>query len=148
MPTKASQAFNSVHGNPNRRVKLEISGGADREAAEERGWWWRKWQKYEKVVKTEVEGGPHGCRGGDDQNKKTDFGGECWSCGGCHRSDRCDSEGRWRRQLANAVRRLVQVGKGDQWIAREVARGSRCVGECEEVKAAGASCRLSRGRGE
>ena len=37
---------------------------------------------------------------------------------GCHRSDRC--EGRWRRQLANAVRRLVQVGKGDQWIANEV----------------------------
>jgi len=70
------------------------------------------------VVKTEVEGGPRGFRGGEDQRTKTDFGGECWSCGGCHRSDRC--EFRWKRQLANAVRRLLQVGKGDLWIASEV----------------------------
>jgi len=72
------------------------------------------------VVKIKVEGGPRGCRGGDDDQTKTktDFCGECWSCGGCHRSDRC--EFRWKRQLANAVRRLVQVGKDDSWIASEV----------------------------
>ena len=69
-------------------------------------------------MKTEVEGGPRGFRGGEDQKTKTDFGGECWSCGGCHRSDRC--EFRWKRQLANAVRRLLQVGKSDLWIASEV----------------------------
>ena len=83
------------------------------------GGWWRQWRKS-KVVKIKVEGGPRGCRGGDDDQTKTktDFCGECWSCGGCHRSDRCET--RWRRQLANTVRRLVQVGKSDLWIASEV----------------------------
>ena len=70
------------------------------------------------MVKTEVEGGPRGFRGGEDRKEKTEFCGECWSCGGCHRSDRC--ENRWRRQLANAVRRLVQVGKDVSLIASEV----------------------------
>ena len=70
------------------------------------------------MVKIEVEGGPRGLRDDEDQRKKTDFCGECWSCGGCHRSDRCES--RWKRQLANTVRRLVQVGKSDRWIANEV----------------------------
>ena len=71
------------------------------------------------MVEIEVEGGPRGLRDDADvQRKKTDFCGECWSCGGCHRSGRCES--RWRRQLANTVRRLVQVGKGDSWIASEV----------------------------
>ena len=78
---------------------------------------WRQWRKS-KVVKTEVEGGPRGFRGGEDRKEKTEFCGECWSCGGCHRSDRCES--RWKRQLANTVRRLVQVGKSDLWIASEV----------------------------
>jgi hypothetical protein len=78
---------------------------------------WRQWRKS-KVVKTEVEGGPRGFRGGEDRKEKTEFCGECWSCGGCHHSDRCES--RWKRQLANTVRRLVQGGKSDLWIANEV----------------------------
>ena len=87
------------------------------------GGWWRR--KGGKVVETEVEGGPWGSRGGHgdgDRKKKPDFCGECWSrsCGasGCHRSDRCES--RWRRQLVDAVRRLVRVCKGDSWIASKV----------------------------
>ena len=81
---------------------------------------WRQWRKDKKVVKTKSEGGPQGCRGGDDDQTKTktDFCGECWSCGGCHRIDSCTI--RWKRQLANTVRRLLQVGKSDLWIASEV----------------------------
>ena len=90
------------------------------EAALQRsGGWWKQWRNP-KVVKTEVEGGPRGCRcgPGDERKEKTDFCGECWSCGGCHRSGRCES--RWKRQLAGTVRRLLQVGKSDLWIASEV----------------------------
>ena len=72
------------------------------------------------MVKIKVEGGPQGCCGGNnDQTKmKTDFCGECWSCGGCHCSNRCESQ--WRRQLVNSVQQLVQVGKSDLWIASQV----------------------------
>ena len=86
-------------------------------APHRRGGWWRK---DKKVVKTKVEGGPRGCRGGDDDQTKTtgDFCVECWSCGGCRRIDMCEI--RWKRQLANVVRRLVQLGKDDSWIASEV----------------------------
>ena len=70
------------------------------------------------MVKTEVEGGPGGCRSGDGRKTKTNFCGECWSCGGCHRINKCDM--RWKWQLANSVRRLVQAGKDDSWIASEV----------------------------
>ena len=35
------------------------------------GGWWRQWRKS-KVVKTKVEGGPRGCRGGDDDRKDED----------------------------------------------------------------------------
>ena len=116
------------HGIPNRRwpATRNLRGCRSRGNCKERGrarrnggGWWRK---DKKVVKTKVEGarGPRGSRGGDDQQMKTtgDFCGECWSCGGCHRSSRCEI--RWKRQLANAVRRLLQVGKGDLWIATEV----------------------------
>ena len=89
-----------------------------------------------------MEGGPWGSRGGnDDRKKKTNFYGECWSCGGYHRSDRCES--RWRRQLANTVRRLVQVPRKGRFVDRE--RGSRHVGAGEEAEAAMASCSLDRG---
>ena len=62
-----------------------------------------------------------GCRSGDDRKTKTNFCGECWSCGGWHRIDKCDI--RWKRQVANSARRLVQAGKDNSRIAGEEIMG-------------------------
>ena len=69
--------------------------------------------------------------------EKTDLCGECWSCGGCHCSNRCKTQ--WTRQLRNTVQQFVQVRKCKLWIVSKVCDIMGQV-RTEEDKAARPTC--------
>ena len=46
------------------------------------------------------------------------FSGSCWTCGGCHRSDRCEMK--WLRQWERSIRRLAQGGRAESWLVQNV----------------------------
>jgi len=84
-------------------------------------------------VKTAVEGGPRGLQGGGGpQINEGGFKGSCWTCGGCHRSDRC--EVKWLRQLERSIRRLSQGGRDESWL---VNKARETVGQVRKRKTPG-----------
>ena len=69
-------------------------------------------------VTTAVEGGSCGLQGGEcPQTNEGGFSGSCWTCGGCHRSGRCELK--WRRLFARSIRRLAQGGHDESWLVHK-----------------------------
>jgi len=90
-------------------------------------------QRRTGAIKTAVEGGPRGHQGGEGlQINEGGFTGSCWTCGGCHRSDRCEIK--WLRQLSRSIRRLAQGGRDESWL---VHKARETVGQVRRMKTPG-----------
>ena len=79
---------------------------------------WNIAQRRTGAFKIAVEGGPRGLQGGEGpQTNEGGFCGSCWTCGGGHRSDRCEIK--WLRQFERSIRRLSQGGRDDLWLVHK-----------------------------
>jgi len=90
-------------------------------------------QRRTGAIKTAVEGGPRRHQGGEGlQINEGGFTGSCWTCGGCHRSDRCEIK--WLRQLSRSIRRLAQGGRDESWL---VHKARETLGQVRRMKTPG-----------
>ena len=94
---------------------------------------WNVAQRRTGAIKTAVEGGPRAFQGGEGaQINEGGFNESCWTCGGCHRSDRCEIK--CLRQLERSIRRLSQGGRDDSWL---VDKARETLGQVKRMRTPG-----------